>query len=353
MFVCTTRTPPDKTLATALEGTAARHVDIARTSRWDLLAFRRLVRFLCRQRIDILHAHMIGSNVWGSLFGRLCRVPVVIAHEHSWSYVGQPLRRLTDRVISRLADTFVAVSEADRERMISIERVQAAKITVIPTAYIPRASADQGDVRGELGIAADVPVIGTIAILRREKALHVLIAAVALLPERLSRTRLIVAGHGPCRGALEAQAADLGLRDRVHFLGMRDDVDAIWRALDVGAISSDREGTPLAAIEAMTNRIPLVATSVGGIPEMLEHEVSALLVQPRDPAGLAGALARLLDDPALRTRLAEAAWGLSRAFSLERLMQTIEEMYLGLLAESRRDRRARRQPGDASYEAKT
>jgi glycosyltransferase involved in cell wall biosynthesis len=342
VHVCTTRRQPDASLAAALEHTGVRHLDLARSGRLDVLAFRRLIRLLRDERIDVLHAHMFGSNLWGVLFGRLCRVPVVIAHEHSWSYAGEPLRRLLDgAVISRLADTFVAVSQADRDRMVALERVRRTKITVIPTAYIPLGSSDHGDVRAELGIDRSAPVVGTVALLRPQKALEVLVEAFSLLPDRLSNARLVIAGDGPCRAALEAQALRMGLRDRVHFLGMRRDPDAVWRAFDVAAMSSDWEGMPLAAIEAMTHGIPLVATCVGGVPELLEDEVSALLVQPRDPEALAAALVRLVEDAELRTRLAGAAKRVSRGFSLERLMTATEEMYLGLLAGARRGRRAR------------
>jgi glycosyltransferase involved in cell wall biosynthesis len=282
---------------------------------------------------------MFGSNVWGTVFGRLCRVPVIVAHEHSWSYVGQPLRRLLDReLISRFANAFVAVSAADRDRMIAIERVRPAKIRVVPTAYIPRAADGNGDIRRELGIPADDPVIGTVAVLRPEKALEVLLAAFSMLPERLSRARLIIAGEGWSRPPLMDEAARLGVQDRVHFLGMRADTDAVWRALDVAAISSDREGFPVAALEAMTNGVPLVATAVGGVPELLEDGVSALLLPPRNPEALAQALVRLLDDPALRATLADEAKRVSRAFSLERLLSTMDEMYVGLLGQSRRGR---------------
>lgn len=342
VYVCTTRTPPEDSLTLALKNTGVRHIDLARSGRFDVLAFRRLISFLRHEQIDIVHAHKFGSNVWGTLLGRLCRVPVVIAHEHSWSYVGQPLRRVLDgAVISRLADTFVAVSRADRDRMIRLERVRPAKITVIPTAYIPRASADRGDVRAELGIGPEVPVVGSVAIMRPQKALDVLIDAFSLLPERLSNARLILAGDGDCRASLEAQAAASDLQARVHFLGMRDDPDAVWRALDVAAISSDFEGTPIGAIEAMTNGIPLVATRVGGLPELLEHDVSAVLVAPRDPAALARALTRLLEDPGLRMRLADEAERVSHTFSLERLMKLIDDMYVELLAGARRGRAAR------------
>jgi glycosyltransferase involved in cell wall biosynthesis len=336
-WICTTGTPGDNSLAVALQDTGVRHVDLARSGTLDLLAARRLIGFLRRKRIDVLHAHQFGSNLWGTVIGRLCRVPVVIAHEHSWSYVGQPLRRLLDRmVISRYADTFVAVSTADRDRMISIEHVKPAKIRVITTAYLPRASIDRGDLRAELGIGADVPVVGTVAILRPQKAIDVLLDAFSRLPDRLSHARLVIAGDGRSRGALEAHAAELGLRERVHFVGIRDDADAVWRAFDVGAISSHFEGTPIAAIEAMTNGVALAATAVGGVPELLENDVSALLVAPRDPAALAAALTRLLDDPVLRARLAGEAQVISGSFSLTRLMKSTEDMYLELLSDARR-----------------
>ena len=308
-----------------------------------MLAFRRLIRFLREERIDILHAHMFGSNVWGTVFGRLCRVPVVIAHEHTWSYVGQPLRRLLDGfLIGRLADAFVAVSSADRDRMVAIEHVPRRKITVIPTAYLPRSSSSpQQDVRAELGIAPGVPVVGTIAILRPQKALHVLIEAFTLLPATLSNARLVIAGYGPCREALEAQVQRLGVADRVHLIGIRDDPDAVWGAVDVAAFSSDFEGSPLAVIEAMTNGVPVVATSVGGVPELVEDGVSGLLVPAGDPAVLARALARPLEDRALRERLAEEARRVSEGFSIQRLLRDTETMYLGLLADARRGRGGR------------
>lgn len=342
-YVCTIRTPPDDTLEAALAGTGVRHLDMGRTARLDLPAFWRLFRILRTERIDVLHTHMFGANVWGTVIGRLSRVPVVIAHEHTWSYVGQPIRRLLDGlVISRLADKFVAVSSADRNRMISIEHVRPTKITVIPTAYLPRDSSNDGDVRAELGIGVDVPVVATIAIMRPQKALQILIEAFSLLPERLSNARLLLVGDGLSRPALQSRAAELGVQDRVHFLGIRDDPDAVWRASDVAAMSSDFEGTPLAVIEAMTHGIPLAATAVGGVAELLEHDVNALLVQPRDPPALARALTRLLDDPALRTRLAAEARRGAQDYSLERLMKRTENMYVALLSASRRSSRRRR-----------
>jgi glycosyltransferase involved in cell wall biosynthesis len=337
VWVCTTRVARGPLIA-ALGDAGVRHLHLGRRpGRLDPLAFRPLARTLRRERIDVLHAHMFGSNVWGTLIGRVCRVPVVVANETTWSYEGQPLRRALDgQLIGRFADAFVAVSEADRARMVGVEGVPSTKTVVIPTAYLPRprATAATGDLRAELGIGPEDPVIGTIAILRPQKALHVLVDAFAQVVRALPRAHLVIAGPspGPVRGELEAQARAAGLQDRVHLLGQRDDVDEVWRAFDVGAMSSDFEGTPLAAIECLTCGVPLVATAVGGLPDIIEHDRTGVLVAPGDPAALATALERLLRDPDRRARLGAAGREHAQAFTIERIAARFAQLYRRLLA---------------------
>jgi glycosyltransferase involved in cell wall biosynthesis len=306
-----------------------RWFSLGRRSSADVLPFARLARVLRRERVDVLHAHMFGSNVWATLVGRAAGVPVVVAHEHTWDYEGQPLRRLLDRrLIGRYADAFVAVSEADRERMIGIEGVAGEKVRVMPNAFVPHAGDVVGDVRAELGVGADVPLVGTICILRPQKALEVLLEAFALV--RTPGARLVVAGDGSCREELERRAASLGIASRTHFLGLRHDGDAILAALDVAAISSDFEGTPLFALEAMAAGTPLVATAVGGLPPLLDG--CGLLVPPRDPAALAGALDRLLTDPGERAALSAAAGERVRGHSIDAVAERFGALYTELLA---------------------
>ena len=191
---------------------------------------------------------MFGSNVWATVVGRAARVPVVVAHEHTWDYEGQPLRRLLDRrLIGRFADAFVAVSEADRERMITVEGVPADKVRVMPNAFVPSEGAAPGDLRTELGLGPEAPLVGIACILRPQKAVDVLLDAFALV--RTPGAQLVIAGDGDCRESLERQAAALGIAGRTHFLGLRHDVASILAGLDVAAISSDFEGTPLFALE--------------------------------------------------------------------------------------------------------
>ena len=126
-----------------------------------------------------------------------------------------------------------------------------------------------------------------VATLRVEKALEVMISAAAQVIQRFPDAHLVIAGDGPQRESLEAQVTSMGLTGHVHFLGERRDVTPLLQTVDVGALSSDWEGMPLFVLECMATGTPVVATNVGGLPEIVEHDRTGLLVPPRDPAALA------------------------------------------------------------------
>jgi glycosyltransferase involved in cell wall biosynthesis len=298
----------------------------------DLRPFRRLHRYLREECVDVLHTHMFGSNVWGTVVGRLARTPVIVAQEHTWSYQGQPLRKLLDgQLIGRFASRFVAVSRADRERMVALERVRPEKTAVIPAAFVPRDLPPAGDARAELGIPAEAPVVGTAVSMRPQKALEVLIDAFARLLEALPDARLLLVGDGVCREELEAHARRRGVDGRVHFTGNRPDVLNFIAAFDVSALSSDFEGTPLFVFESMALGTPVVATAVGGLLEVIEDGRSGVLVPPRDPEALASALEDLLRDPARREAIAAAGRERVREFSVERAAERFAGLYEELL----------------------
>jgi glycosyltransferase involved in cell wall biosynthesis len=335
--LCATRRH-DGALADELAG--VRYVTLDRTGRFDLLPFWRLYRLLRRERFDVLHAHKFGSNLWGSLIGRLARVPAVVAHEHTWSYSGQPLRRFLDgRVIGRLADVFVAVSTRDQERMTSVEGVPAAKTAFVPNAFVGGDAAGDGDLRAELGLAADAPVVGTLSVLRPQKAVDVLIDAFALLAPRLPEAHLVIGGYGPMEEEWKAHAESLGIGERVHWLGMRRDVPVVLRALDVAAMSSDFEGMPIFAFECMAERVPLVATDVGGLRDIFVPGSSAVLVPPRQPEAMAAALGSLLADPDRRRAMGDAAHTRLADFSMDRAVERIGALYESVLSGERGRRR--------------
>lgn len=332
--VCSTRRS-DPAAVAALTQSGVRHVQIGRRHKWDVHRLVALVALLRRQRFDVLHAHMFGSNLWGTVFGRACGVPVVIAHEHTWSYEGEPLRKWLDgRVIGRLATRFIAVSSLDAERMVSLEHVPREKVMVIPNAHVPRPRSATGDMRQELGIGADTPLVAVVSVLRPQKALSVLLDAYSEVRDAVPSAHLVIAGDGPCRSELEQQARELGLTGTIHFLGARTDVDAILSAADVAAMSSDFEGTPLVTYECMANRTPLVATAVGGLPDVVEDGRTGLLVARRDPSALAAAVTSLLLDPVKRERIAVAAADRLDSFTIEAAVRRFAALYESLAAES-------------------
>jgi len=171
--------------------------------------------------------------------------------------------------------------------------------------------------------------------LREQKALDVMLDAHARLLADLPGAHLVIAGDGPCRHQLEQQIDELGLRSLVHLVGRRNDVDSILREVDVAALSSDYEGQPIFTLECMAAGVPLVATAVGGLPEMIQDGHSGLLVPPRDPDALARALRRVLTDKRLARRLAGEAAARYPEFSADAVATRYADMYEQLVTEAR------------------
>lgn len=319
-------------LLAELERAGVRFVGLRRRSAADLAAWRPLLRLLRRERIDVLHAHKFGSNVWAAILGSLARTPVVIAHEHTWSFEGKRLRKLLDRrLIAPRVDAFLTVSREDRRRMAEIEGVDPAKLIFVPNGIPAPAPPSGADIRAELGIPAGAPVVGTVCALRPQKALEVLIEAARPLLAEVPDLRVLIVGDGAERGALERRIDALGLGGVVMLLGHRDDVPDVLQGLDVAVLCSDFEGTPLSVLEYMEAALPVVATRVGGVPDLVEEGKQGLLVERRDPGGLAEAVATLLRDPSTARAMGERGRARRREqFDLGVTVAEVERIYAGL-----------------------
>ncbi len=280
---------------------------------------------------------MFGSNIWATTLGRLTGVPAIVAHEHMWSYGtgggAARLRSLLDReVIARGADAFIAVSAEGRRRMIEIERIPADETVLIENGIEGFPPGDGARVRAELGIAADAPVIGTVGHLRPEKAHVVLVEAAALLLPEHPDLVVLVAGEGYGRPEVEAVIERLGVGRSVRLLGAREDIPDFLAALDVAVCPSDFEGGPLSVMEYMEAGLPVVATDVGGLPELVTAGETGFLVPPRDPPALAAATADLLADPALRRRFGELGRERRRErWDLDGWARQLEDLYTEIL----------------------
>jgi len=336
-------TPAGKEALERLRQGGVRVLGIARRSSADLSAWRPLLSELRGGRVDVLHAHKFGSNVWGALLTALSGTRVFVAHEHTWSFEGQPLRRFLDReLIARQADAVVAVSREDRRRMIEVERIDPALIRFIPNGIPSPPPASGRDLRPELGIAPDELVVGTVCALRPQKALDVMLEAVAALKHEFPGLRAVIVGDGEQRAELERMADALGLAGIVSFLGFRADIPDLLTVFDVAVSSSTFEGSPLAILEYMEAGKPVVATRVGGVPDLIEDGEGGVLVEPRDPDALAQAIAGLLRDPERRAELGRRSQERRRReFDIETTVRRLEELYEELYESPRRVRRLR------------
>ena len=302
----------------------------------DVQAFLRLVAQLRR-----LRPHVVHSRNWATfdavLAARLARVPVVVHGEHGRD-ISDPdglhaLRNRVRRLSTPLISRFVTVSDDLRRWLVERVRIPASKIVHIYNGVdTTRFSPGPGErVRARLGLSVDQPVIGTVARLDPVKDQPGLLRAFALAVRQEPEAVLLIVGDGPCRPALEALAGSLGVRRSVQFLGERSDVPDLLRAMDVFVLPSIAEGISNTVLEAMATGLPVVATRVGGNPELVEDGTTGMLVPKEDPRALATALGAYLDDPALRNLHGKSSRERAVAvFDLQRMRRTYVDLYVGL-----------------------
>jgi glycosyltransferase involved in cell wall biosynthesis len=322
-----------------LERNGVRFLGLKRRSKADLRAWAPLVALLRRERVDVLHAHDLGSNTWASVLGKLAGVPVVIGHEHGdramtaekarWKHE-MALRRLLDReVVARGTTAFVAVSRGDQRALSTVLRPDdPGRIVCIPNGIPVPLAVTGHDVRGELDIPADAPVVGAVSLLRPEKGVDVLIRAAALLAPRFPGLRVLVAGRGTSREPLERLIDELALKDVVVLLGRRGDVPDLLNAFDVAVLPSRREAMPLALLEYMESALPIVATRVGAVPDIITDDVHGLVVESGDPATIAAGVGELLTNRERAAALGRNARERVRSeFALDVMIRNTEALY--------------------------
>lgn len=313
----------------ALLHPSVRVVELARRQGNDLLLVWRLYRAFRRERPDIVHTHAWGTLVEGYVAARLARVPVVIHGEHGTLQASPRQVRVQRWVWSRV-DVLLSVSSRLAERMSATVGIPLERITVIRNGVdlsrfgtVPRDQARQA-----LGVHDDTVLIGHAGRLVEVKDQASLVEAAALLKQRGRRFRVLIAGEGPLRGALEAQIARLGVGDCVRLIGHRGDVERFFAALDVYVLCSRSEGMPNTILEAMATGVPVVSTQVGGADELVVPGETGLLAPPGSAVALADAIDVLIGDADLRPRMAEGARRrATEHFSLGAMRDAYERVY--------------------------
>jgi glycosyltransferase involved in cell wall biosynthesis len=309
----------------------------------DLRAIGELWRLMRREKFQIVHTHTSKGGLLGRIAARLAGVPIVVHTPHGhvfYGYYGRALTRLfiwLERWAAGFTDRIVALTRREVEEYKTLGVAPREKCAVIHSgidfAPFARTEGAREEIRAELGIPPNGLVIGTVGRLTAIKGQADLVTAFAQVRERVEGAYLLLIGEGEEHAALQGLARELGVDDRVLFAGWREDVHRVLRGMDIFALPSYNEGMGKALVEGMHARLPAVATSVGGVPELVESGRNGLLVEPGRPDRLADALLELAEDEEKRKTWGAAAGDRAATFSVESMIEKIEELYEELLEE--------------------
>ncbi len=312
----------------------------------DLLATIRLARIIRAERPAILHTHTAKAGAVGRVAALLAgrRRPPIIVH----TFHGHVLRgyfgrfwtgvfRLLERVLARITDVLVAVSPEVRDELVAFGVAPATKFRVIRLGIelderLSPDGAARAETRRVMGVADERFVVGWIGRMTAVKRTDVVLESFRRLRDEGVDAVLCMVGDGPDRHWVENLAGGLGIMRDSLFPGYQEDVGPFFAAFDVFVLPSGNEGTPVTAIEALASGCPVVATRVGGVPDVVTDGEDGFLVDPGDVEGLAASLARLANDPALRARMGGAGRERMRSrYAVDRLIDDIDRLYRELL----------------------
>jgi L-malate glycosyltransferase len=279
-----------------------------------LIQMLRLARFIRANKYDVVHANDLYSNLFAVPAARLAGVPVIVSSQRDLSdgewY--KPRKRRILRNVQGMSNTVLVNSEAIRSQLVAEGEIDIEKIRVVYNGidverYHVSGRHSQQRVPG-IPFSHSDRLIVTVANMHRDVKGHAeLIAAAQTVCREQPNVRFLLVGDGEMRSTFEAQARSMGLEKSMLFLGHRIDVADILSCCDVGVLASRAEGLPNAVMEYMAAGLAVVATPVGGVPEIIENEISGLLVPVKSPDALSREILRLLNDEPLRQRLGQAA----------------------------------------------
>jgi glycosyltransferase involved in cell wall biosynthesis len=310
----------------------------------DAIALKRLFSLMRSYRPHIVHTHTAKAGLLGRVAARLAGVPIVVHTFHGHvlhGYYGPAqnwaLRKM-ERILAWLSDRLVTVSEQVKKDLIEYGVARADRISVIPLGLVLEpflnAQSRRGEFRREFGLRDEDKLVGIVGRIFPIKNHALFLEAAARIAAADTAARFVVVGDGSLRTALEKQARQLGIEKQVLFIGWRSDLARIYADLDILVVSSNNEGTPLSAIEAMAASCPVVATRVGGVPDLIRDGENGRLVAPRDADAIAIAVLELLRDREAARRIGHNAMISARErFDVKRLISDVDHLYRELLDE--------------------
>jgi glycosyltransferase involved in cell wall biosynthesis len=306
----------------------------------DLRALRALRRLIREERPDVVHTHTAKAGLLGRLAAYMSGVPVIVHTFHGhvfWGYFGPTKTRffiLLERLMARLSNTILTISDRLRQDLIRYRIASPDRIQVVPLGLelspFSEIRSSRGALRRELGISTDSPLVGIIGRLVPIKNHTLFLEAAKHVRERLPEAHFLIVGDGECRGEMQALTGQLGLTRHVTFTGWRRDLPVIYADLDALVVSSRNEGTPVSVIEAMAAGVPVVATAVGGIPDLLQDGTLGELTPSDDVQAMTEAIVTALNVPDSQRRERAREWVLAN-YSARRLANDTRALYRALL----------------------
>jgi glycosyltransferase involved in cell wall biosynthesis len=304
----------------------------------DLVALWRLVRLIRQFRPDIVDTHTAKAGFIGRIAGALTGVPVRIHTFHGhvlqgyYSATKNTVFRRVEKALARLSTRLIAVSDRVKLDLIEYGVARPEKIEVIPLGLdlspFLNSSTLRGSFKRELGLPESALLVGIVSRIFAIKNHALFVDAAARVTKELPDARFVVVGDGALRADMEERARHLGLDGRVIFTGWRRDLPAIYADLAALVISSNNEGTPFSAIEAMAAAVPVVGTRVGGMPDLIREGTTGILVPPRDADAMSAALVSLLKNSDRRRRMGDAARAdVETRFDVARMLTETHALY--------------------------
>ena len=298
--------------------------------RFDVGIIFRLARLMRQREVDIVHTHLYHAGRYGRIAATLAGVPCVVASFHNVYHIRRFKQHVFNWILGKVTDRMIAVSEAVKDHLARYDHIPSDRITVLPNAIDLRlfGGHDRTEARRRLGIPPDAYVVGTVGRLELQKGHAVLLQAMRKVAITCPVAWLLLVGGGSQEWPLRRAADELGLTDRITFAGERSDVPALLGALDLFVLPSLWEGLPLVLLEAMASGVPVVATRVGGVPEVVSDGATGILVDPMRPDQLAAAIIRCRNDPNGLARMTEAGrrWVEAHA-SIQAYARRLEALY--------------------------
>ena len=312
--------------------------------KFDPATFTHLLKVLREKHADVVHLHGYGATTFGRLCAARLGIPAIL-HEHA-NHTDTPwFQKVADAWLARYTDVAIAVSASTAEfttraRLVPADRTHIVYLGAPLDEFArPRTAAEVAAARREMGVPEGAVAIGCVTRLMPSKGNEFLVAAAPAVLAAHPRARFFLVGEGELEAPLRAQAEALGLGDRFVFAGFKSDVAAALSAFDLVVFPSLWEGTPLTAFEALAMGKAIVSTDADGLLDVLVHGRDALVVPKRDAAALAGAIATLIEQPALAATLADGARATGARYDITAFVRKMERLYALLHESSRRTNR--------------